>query len=376
MRKKSIHLCNKIYLFFLHNLFYAISFFFPKISLCPVTLFLFHLNKENNIHIKTLYITLSTIIFFSQLVVWIYINTYESKMIFFYFIAYLFGQYIFIYSYFSMSKYYIKKTSFLLKILLDSAHLTFLFFILYHISGYLYTPSCICPFFYPLTPLAHFGFWGLPYFDKINYWVYLFLFQILVNFFFKLIHKRFLILSIYTVLNGIFFNKKQTFYWNKESGLSIKEYMTKKLFIFPEGMFDISNQRIIKKLKQISHKYKKNIIAGVYWYTIDEQKIVKKNGALFINTRGKSTIQEKKHTLRFTETKNDTYKINTEIKKTLPIHSYICSEFFLAPLDEYKKKSIIIASVDWTNHWLTKPYRQFMILIYQLKRLYHKKNNK
>lgn len=338
------------------------SLFFPQISLIttfPVLKFLLEATATQ----KFFFLFFHCIFFYFPLILWLthYVIS-ENVSIFYYFffflgiLALISGTILYL---IGKIKLFFKKN-----ILITITENTLLFSSLYFALGYLYTPGCIAPNFYPLTGIAWFGDQGLPFFHQKYYWLY---FMLLQFFIYIILKYRILysILLIYSVYTSITYKKNLNYYWLKEKDQKIEKYIYEEKFIFPENMFFLENENTINRLKLIVKKTKKKLIAGISWETIEEGKIIPKHGVIYITTNQKVYLREKNHYLRFSETKNTSYSIN-QTKQPFPEKIFICSELFLRPPQNFLKNGILIASLMWTKTPFTWWYKNFMISLYDL----------
>jgi hypothetical protein len=229
-------------------------------------------------------------------------------------------------------------------------------------AGYFFTPGCIFPACYFLTPLSYFHYLGLPFFFKNYIFIYYFLYQIIIFFIFN--SSRLYFLYIFFAIFCLYWPiKKNDYYWDKDTILPYTKYkLNDNTYVFPESMFTIETDNDISSLVLLAQKEHSTIIAGIQWYEKIGTKLIHKNGVIHISSSGKYRIREKQHYLRFCETSTEKYYNNNSLNDNSIL---ICSEFFLAPLYKHiNSKVIIIASTNWTNEKITFLYKYIMHRIY------------
>jgi hypothetical protein len=354
---------------FLKIIFFSFGFtsslFFPQISLI-IAFFIIEFLLQATQYQKFFFLLFHGFFFYFPLVLWLVCYVIkENLLIFYYFFFFLctlsFISWIILFLT-TKIKFFFKNIIFITII-----ENTLLFSSLYYALGNLYTPGCIAPNFYPLTGIAWFGTEGLPFFHQKYYWLYFMLFQLLVHVALKY-RIFYLILLTYAFCTSITYKKNINYYWLKEKNQDIEKYLYGDAFIFPENMFFLENENTINTLKLIVEKTKKKLIAGVSWETIEDGETIPKHGVIYITKDEKIYLREKKHYLRFSETKNSSYSINSN-EPLFPEEIFICSELFLKPPQNAFKNKIFIASLMWTKTPFTWWYKNFMITLYDLHQM-------
>lgn len=236
---------------------------------------------------------------------------------------------------------------------------TLLHYILYYI-GELFTPGCVFPIYLSILPLSFFGFIGLPLFSCQYPFLYFLIYQVII---YGIMKNKFTILLYFLYSVFCFLNiPKIDYYWDIDINLSFNSYLYQDKYIFPEHMFFINSIKDIESLVALSHKESKEIIAGIGWYERINEQLIEKNGVIVIKQNGVFNIHEKDHYLRFCETGNASFYIVKNKNREI----YICSEFFLSPIQKINKSSIIVASTQWTKTNITFFYKNIMRRIYDI----------
>ncbi len=233
-----------------------------------------------------------------------------------------------------------------------------------YLGGTLYLKNTIFPIFFILYPLASFSSYGLPFFSFEHPFFYLFIYQLAIFTLYKIFTKRSIVIFlIYGSCGCLFFYQNQSYYWEKEISMPYNAYLHQNMYLFPEGMFDITEYSTLQNLLNLATSKGKKIIGGVTWNKYANDQIEGKNGIIKIFPCGYYSIREKNHQLPFAEKPTHLSYNKKNTQKEL-----ICSEFFLSPLWLQKKigAEYIIASIKWTAKWYTRIYRFIMKSIYTL----------
>jgi hypothetical protein len=233
-----------------------------------------------------------------------------------------------------------------------------------YLGGRLYLKNTTFPIFFILYPLSTFSTYGLPFFSFEHPFLYLFIYQLAIFALYQIFTKKsILIFFIYGCGGYLFFYQNESYYWEKEISMPHDTYLHQNIYLFPEGMFDITDYSTLENLLDLATSKRKKIIGGVTWKRYAEDRIEGKNGIIKIFPCGYYSIREKNHQLPFAEKPTHLSCSKNNIQKEL-----ICSEFFLSPLWLQKKidAEYIIASTKWTGKWYTRIYRFIMKSIYTL----------
>lgn len=320
------------------------------------------INFQTKIHYFLSFSTLFFLIFSLPFVYWCFVEQQCSPFIFLYYllILVLLSAFLFliILCFHCIHKYRIPFSPAII-----IGIISFFYYVSY-IGGTLYLQNTIFPIFFILYPLTSFSFYGLPFFSFEHPFFYLFIYQLTIFMLYQIFtFKSILLFFIYVSYGYLFFYQDQSYYWEKKISMAHDTYLHHNIYLFPEGMFDITDYYSIQNLINLAISKKKKIIGGVTWKKHTNTKTRGKNGIITVFPCGYYTIREKNHELPFAEKK--TY--SPYCKKNHQ-NELICSEFFLSSLWEQKKinAEYIIASTKWTTKWYTQIYRFIMKSIYTL----------
>ncbi len=348
---------------FFYFLLSFISYQFPFFSIYLIP-FLCYLNIINILskknYIIILYFFIFSFLFFLPIVIWCYYYNDVDIVIFVYFlILCLFFASLYLFFVYSIKRFILIINNKHYRIFLVIFSNTFLHYCLYNI-GYLFTPGCVFPIYYIITPLSYFGFFGLPFFSYDYFFVYFFIYQIIIYYIFQ--NKYLIVLYFFYSIICLINIPNVDYYWDKGVNLSFDLYLYNNKYIFPEHMFFINNINDIDFLRIMAKNEKREIIAGVGWYERINDKLIEKNGVLYIDLEGVYFIYEKYHYLRFCETKNKYFYLKKNLNRKKNI--LICSEFFLRSIS--KMNHYIVASTKWTDTYITFFYKNIMKRIYNM----------
>jgi hypothetical protein len=371
------------------SLFYFLSFSFPKIFCLFILLDEIKIFTNKNIIKESLFFSLKesfiSILFFMPLCIWAFFYLKCSVFVFLYlFIAILFisiMSFIFQYSILKINLKIKKNFNYcLIYSFIKIIFYIFLRLLLYFFIGNLYTKNCICPIYFPLTPISYYSYL-LPFFKYSNPWLYSLIYFFIIDILKNLLKRIFFYLIVFlSLFNYVFLDKNEKYYFeNKFNKNNIENFIKKnqnnKIIVFPETAIKINKKEDIEMLKYFSKKYNIDIISGCKINIYDEKKniIKKRNAAIIILKNEKIFIHKKKHSLPFTENingKSKTYK-KKENLSGCPYYIYICSEFFLSPIvkiQKNKKPIIIITSIKWADNTFLKNYKNIIKIIYKIRK--------